>query len=122
MMTSTSRRRATRWTLCALIGTCAFASRVCLVSSARVDRVGVNDAFIERLGDAFAIAAVDGDDDGATMDDVVVVMTTEDAIARVDVRSGSVAWRATHEREIDGLATSATTTTGKTSNTQPLVY
>ena len=116
-MTPTSRRRASRWTPLALIGACAFASRIHLVSSARVDRVGVKDAFIERLGDVFAIATVDGDDDDGTMDDETVVMTTEDAIARVDARSGRVAWRATHEREMDGLATSATTTTGKTTVT-----
>ena len=77
----------------------------------------MKDAFIERLGDVFAIATVDGDDDDGTMDDETVVMTTEDAIARVDARSGRVAWRATHEREMDGLATSATTTTGKTTVT-----
>ena len=112
-MTPTSRRRASRWTPLALIGACAFASRIHLVSSARVDRVGVKDAFIERLGDVFAIATVDGDDDDGTMDDETVVMTTEDAIARVDARSGRVAWRATHEREMDGLAASATTTHGK---------
>ena len=77
----------------------------------------MKDAFIERLGDVFAIPTVDGDDDDGTMDDETVVMTTEDAIARVDARSGRVAWRATHEREMDGLATSATTTTGKTTVT-----
>ena len=117
MMPSISRRRASRWTVLALIGACAFASRISVVSSARVDRVGVKDAFIERLGDVVAIAAVDSDDDDATTGDETVVMTTEDAIARVELKSGRVAWRATHEREMDGLATRATTTTGKTTVT-----
>lgn len=80
------------------------------VDATRVDRAGVKDVFVERLGDAFAIASV-----SSSFDDDRCVVTTTDALATVDLARGRVSWRATHERGMmdddDGLVASVSTPT-----------
>ena len=104
-----TRRAERRRRRASVVATTAFACAVSAASASlgdatRVDRAGVKDVFVERLGDAFAIAAR-GASHSSSPDERVVV-TTADALATVDLARGRVSWRATHERGMDGLVAS----------------